>query len=87
MSPTKNLVQSSLKMPFKRLRFWNNSWLLTPYGCPEFIFVRGAGLGVRTVTHLHDGLIYHHEGRNLQTIREITQTIQMITSNNAQNQQ
>ena len=52
MPLTKNLAQSSLKMPLKRLRFWDNSRLLTPYGCPEFIFVSGAGLGVQTVTRM-----------------------------------
>jgi len=44
------MVQSSLKMPLKMLSFWDNSRLLTPYGCPEFIFVSEAGPGVRTVT-------------------------------------
>ena len=60
MPLTKNLVQSSLKMPLKRLSFWDNSWLLTPYGCPEFIFVGEAGPGVRTVTlqSLFMGVLY-----------------------------
>ena len=37
-------------MPLKRLSFWDNSRLLTPYDCPDFIFVSEAGPGVRTVT-------------------------------------
>ena len=57
MPLTKNLAQSSLKMSLKRLRFWDNSRLLTPYGCPEFMFVSGAGPDVRTVTQrLFDAL-------------------------------
>ena len=50
MPLTKNLAQSSLKMPLKRLRFWDNYRLLTPYGCREDTFVSGVGPGVRTVT-------------------------------------
>ena len=44
------IVPSSLKMLLKRLRFWDNSRLLTTYGCPEFMFVSEGGTGVRTVT-------------------------------------
>ena len=46
----RKLTQSSPELPFKRLRFWDNSRLLAPYGCSEFMFVSGAGPGVRTVT-------------------------------------
>ena len=46
----KKTTQSSLELPLKRLRFWYNNRLLAPYGCSEFIFVSGAGPGVRTVT-------------------------------------
>ena len=46
----KKLAPSSLKLPSKRLRFWENSRLLTTYGCREPTFVSGVGPGVRTVT-------------------------------------
>ena len=44
------MAPSSLKPPLKRLRFWDNSWLLTTCGCRETTFVSGVGPGVRTVT-------------------------------------
>ena len=47
----KKIAPGSLKMPLKRLRFWDNSRLLATYGCPEFIFVSEGGPCVRTVTH------------------------------------
>ena len=46
----KRIVPSSLKMPLKRLRFLDNSRLLTTYGRPQFIFVSEGGSGVWTVT-------------------------------------
>ena len=50
VSYEKKLAQSSLKLPLKSLRFLYNNQLLTPYGCPEFMFVSGARPGVRTIT-------------------------------------
>ena len=45
-------IQSSLKLPLERLRFWDNSWLLTTCGCRECMFVSEDGPGVRTITPL-----------------------------------
>ena len=44
------MIQSILKLPLKRLRFWDNFRLLTTYGCRECMFVSKVRPGVRSVT-------------------------------------
>ena len=51
--PLTKKLGTSLKMRLEKLRLWNNSWLLTPYGCPEFMFVSGGGPDVRTVSRAY----------------------------------
>ena len=63
------IVPSSLKLPLKRLRFWDNSRLLTTYGCRECILLVGLGQVSDRLPHEHrlhslNMPDYHKAGRS-----------------------